>query len=220
VGEHDKDLFEGTERFFKPSYNGNLIQSWIPALDGVEAKLKAGAKVADIGCGHGASTIAMAKAYTNSRFYGYDFHEPSIEHGRQVAEEEGLSDRVQFEVASAQDFPGSGYDLVCFFDCLHDMGDPVGAASHTYDALAPNGTAMAVEPAAGENSEDNLNPVGRVFSGFSVLVCTPNALASGGNALGTLATEKQLTEVFRAGGFTSFRKATETPFNRVFEARR
>ena len=220
-GEHDPGLFSGTERFFRPGYATHLVQTWIPALDGVREKLERGARVADVGCGHGASTVIMARAFPNSRFVGFDFHGPSIDRARAAAEQAGLGDRVTFERAGVTDYPGSGYDLVAFFDCYHDLGDPVGAARRAYEALAPDGTAMIVEPMAGEHVEDNLHALGRVFTGASVLLCTPNALASGpGPALGTQATEAALRETVTAGGFTRFRRAAETPFNRVFEARR
>jgi len=218
-GEHDPGLFEGTERFFRPGYAANLAASWIPALDGAEGKLRAGATVADVGCGHGISTIIMAEAYPNSRFFGFDNHAPSIARARELAAEAGLAGRVVFEVASATDFPGSNYDLIAYFDCLHDMGDPVGAARHARAALKADGHALLVEPMAGERDDDNFNPVGRIYSAASVLVCTPNALATGGTALGTIATEQALRETLLAGGFTRFRRATETPFNRIFEAR-
>ena len=219
-GEHDHGLFEGTERFFRPGYIGNLVSSWLPALDGVVAKLERGATVADIGCGHGASTIIMAQAYPQSRFFGFDDHAPSITAAQERAKAAGVADRVTFAVASAQSYPGADYDLIAFFDCLHDMGDPAAAARHTRAALAPDGTAMIIEPMAGERVEDNLNPVGRVFAGASVLVCTPHALATGGKGLGTIAPEERLRQVVvDEGGFTRFRRATETPFNRVFEAR-
>lgn len=221
-GEHDPGLFQGTERFFRPGYRMHLVAAWIPALDGVEAKLKRGARIADIGCGHGASTLIMAEAYPNSRFWGFDNHAPSIERARRAAEEAGVADRVTFEVAPAAEFPGSDYDLIAFFDCLHDMGDPLSAARRACEALAADGTAMIVEPMAGTTVEGNFNPVGRVFSGASVLCCTPNAVAAGGvhTALGTVASDDCLREVATAAGFTRFRRATETPFNRVFEARR
>lgn len=219
-GEHDHGLFEGTERFFKPGYLGNLVASWLPALEGVVPKLEAGAKVADVGCGHGASTIIMAKAFPNSQFWGFDNHAPSIEDARKEAAEAGLSDRVKFEVAGATNFPGEGYDLVAYFDCLHDMGDPVGAIRHTAQALAQNGTALIVEPMAGETIEGNINPVGRIFSAASVLVCSPNAIATGDTVLGTIATEKALGDVVRKGGLSRFRRVTETPFNRIFEAKK
>lgn len=218
--QHDEGLFTGTARFFKPGYVGGIVQSWLPSLDGVVPKLEAGADVADVGCGFGTSTLIMARAYPNSRFTGFDAHAPSIEAARRSAEAEGLSDRVRFEVASASDFPGERYDLVTFFDCLHDLGDPVGAAKHARETLKPDGTVMLVEPMAGDTVEDNLNPVGRLYSAASVLVCTPHAIAEGGEALGTIATDEELRAVFARGGLTSFRRATETPTNRVFEASR
>ncbi len=218
-GEHDPDLFIGTERFFRPGYTAHLVGEWIPSLTGVEEKLKAGGKVADVGCGHGASTIIMAKAYPNSRFYGFDNHEPSIRHARRTAAEAGVTDRVSFEVAGASDFPGEGYDMIAFFDCLHDMGDPVGAARRAYETLAEDGSALIVEPMAGNVVEENLNPIGRTFSAASTLCCTANSLALGGPALGAVASEEVLRETVMAGGFKHFRRATETPFNRVYEAR-
>jgi len=218
--EHCADLFQGTERFFRPSYAANLVNSWIPALDGIEAKLKAGAKVADVGCGRGASTILMAKAYPKSQFVGFDYHAPSIESAWKAAEKAGLADRVGFQVAWAKEFPGKGYDLVAFFDCLHDMGDPAGAAGHVRETLAPDGTWMIVEPFAHDQVEQNLNPVGRVFYSASTLVCTPASRAQEvGLALGAQAGEARLRAVVMQGGFKSFRRATETPFNMVFEAR-
>jgi SAM-dependent methyltransferase len=219
-GEHDHGLFEGTERFFKPGYVGNLVSNWLPALDGVVPRLQAGAKVADIGCGHGASTIIMAQAFPNSQFWGFDNHAPSIEDARKEAAEAGLSDRVHFEVAGATNFPGEGYDLVAYFDCLHDLGDPVGAITHTKETLAQDGSVLLVEPMAGETLEDNLNPIGRIFSGVSVLVCSPNAIATGDTVLGTIATEKALGDVVRKGGLSRFSRVTETPFNRIFEAKK
>jgi SAM-dependent methyltransferase len=220
--EHDPDLFTGTENFFRPGYEQNLVQSWIPALEGVEGRLQSGARVADVGCGHGASTLIMARAYPRSSFVGFDNHEPSILRARHVAMETGLSDRVRFEVAGADGYPAepNGYDLIAFFDCLHDMGDPVGAIRHAARSLAEDGTVLVVEPMAGERIEDNLNPVGRIYAGGSVLVCTPHAMAEGGTALGTIATDATLHEVASAGGLARFRRATETPFNRVFEVRR
>src|SRR5579872_211804 len=219
--EHEKGLFEGCERFFRPSYLANLTTNWIPALDGVEAKLKAGAKVADIGCGHGASTILMARAYPESRFYGFDYHEASIQEARKKAEAAGVPDRVTFEVAPAKEFPGSGYDFVAFFDCLHDMGDPAGAARHVHEALAADGIWMIVEPIAGDDIAANLNPIGRIYYSASTVACVPASLSQEvGLGLGAQAGEKRLRDVVMAGGFTSFRRATETPFNMVFEAKR
>jgi SAM-dependent methyltransferase len=218
--EHHHDLFSGTERFFRPGYAANLISAWIPALEGVQAKLQSGARVADVGCGHGASTILMAQAFPRARFVGFDYHEASIERARAAAREAGLDDRLSFEVAAAKQYPGDGYDLVCMFDCLHDMGDPVGAAAHVLETLAPDGTWLIVEPYAGDRLEDNLNPVGRVFYGASTLVCTPASRDQEvGLALGAQAGEARLREVVTAGGFTRFRRATETPFNLVLEAR-
>jgi SAM-dependent methyltransferase len=218
--EHHHDLFSGTERFFRPGYAANLITSWIPALDGVQAKLESGGLVADVGCGHGASTILMAKAFPNSEFVGFDYHQASIEHARKTTSEAGLDGRVSFEVAPAKAYPGDGYDFVAMFDCLHDMGDPVGAAKHVLKTLDPDGTWMIVEPYAGDRLEDNLNPVGRVFYGASTLVCTPASRDQEvGLALGAQAGEARLREVVTDGGFTRFRRATETPFNIVLEAR-
>jgi SAM-dependent methyltransferase len=218
--EHDPDLFHGTERFFRPGYNANLVGSWVPALEGVEAKLRTGARVADVGCGHGASTILLGQAYPQSTFIGFDYHPASIEHARRAAAEAGVSDRVKFEVASAKEYPGSGYDLVAFFDCLHDMGDPVGAAKHVHATLDPSGTWMIVEPFANDEVHENHNPIGRVFYAASTLICTPASLAQEvGMALGAQAGETRLREVVSAGGFSRFRRATETPFNLVLEAR-
>jgi SAM-dependent methyltransferase len=218
--EHHHDLFSGTERFFRPGYAANLVSEWIPALDEVESKLRAGARVADVGCGHGASTILMAEAYPRSEFVGFDYHEASIVHARAAAASAGLDDRVRFEVAPAKQYPGEGYDLVCMFDCLHDMGDPVGAAAHVRRTLAPDGTWMIVEPYAGDRLTDNLNPVGRIYYGASTLVCTPASRDQEvGLALGAQAGEARLRDVVSAGGFTRFRRATETPFNLVLEAR-
>ncbi|HUY77852.1 MAG TPA: class I SAM-dependent methyltransferase [Ktedonobacterales bacterium] len=218
-GEHDAYMFEGCERLFRPGYLANLVQSWIPALDGVQAKLERGAKVADIGCGHGASTIILASAFPNSHFYGFDAHRGSIEQARKHAADAGVADRVTFEVATSTTYPGDKYDLVAFFDCLHDIGDPANTIRHAHDALAPDGTALMVEPAAGKRVEDNFNPVGQFYSGASVLVCTPNALATGSEALGTVATDDALAAVVHAGGLTRFRRVLETPLNRIFEAR-
>jgi SAM-dependent methyltransferase len=218
--EHDPELFIGTERFFRPGYNAHLISEWIPALDGVQEKLERGARVADVGCGLGASTIIMAKAFPKSTFVGFDYHAPSIEKARERARAAGVGDRVTFEVASAKQFPGEKYDVVCFFDCLHDMGDPVGAARHVRETLAPDGTWLLVEPMAGDRVEDNLNPVGRLFYSVSTLVCTPASLAQEvGLALGAQAGEGRLRNVLEQAGFTRIRRATETPFNLVLEAR-
>ena len=218
--EHDQRLFRGTERFFRPGYRAHLVSEWIPALDGVWEKLQQGAKVADIGCGHGASTVIMAEAFPNSEFFGFDYHEPSIVRAREAASEAGVSDRTSFAVASAKDYPGSGYDLVCVFDCLHDMGDPVGAATHVRETIAPDGRWMIVEPFAGDSVAENLNPVGRVFYGASTVICTPASLAQEvGLALGAQAGETRLAEVIREGGFGTVRRATETPFNLILEAR-
>ena len=217
--EHDPELFHGVERFFRPGYNANLVNAWIPALDGVQAQLERGARVADIGCGHGASTIILAKAFPRSNFVGFDYHGPSIESARQRAAESGVADRVRFEVASAKSYPGS-YELVVSLDCLHDMGDPAGAAAHVKQSLAPDGTWMLVEPYAGDKVEDNLNPVGRIFYSVSTLVCTQASLAQEvGTALGAQAGEARLREVATRAGFTRFRRAAQTPFNLVFEVR-
>jgi SAM-dependent methyltransferase len=218
--EHDPDLFVGVERFFRPGYHAHLVASWIPALDGVVEKLARGARVADIGCGFGASTIIMAKAFERSTFIGFDYHRPSIEQARERARAAGVGERVVFEPAAAKAFPGEGYDLVTCFDCLHDMGDPVGAARHVPQALAPDGTWMIVEPFAGDRVEDNLTPVGRLFYSVSTLVCTPASLAQEvGLALGAQAGEARLRTVLEQAGFTRIRRAAETPFNIVLEAR-
>ena len=218
--EHVHDVHEGCERFFRPGYNANLISGWLPALDGVVAKLERGALVADVGCGHGASTVLMSQAFPNSSFTGSDYHGGSIEAARDRAREAGVADRVTFEVAPASAFGGGGYDLVTMFDCLHDMGDPVGAARRVRGSLKPDGTWMIVEPNAGDRVEDNLNPVGRAYYGFSTLLCTPSSLSQDvGLALGAQAGEARIRQVVEAGGFTRFRRAAETPFNIVFEAR-
>jgi len=220
--EHDPRLFQGTERFFRPGYRAHLVEEWIPALEGVTDKLEAGAKVADVGCGHGASTVIMAEAFPNSEFTGIDYHEASIEQARNRAEAAGVADRVKFEVASAQDYPypEGGFDLVCVFDCLHDMGDPVGASAHIRESLKPDGTWMIVEPYANDTVQENLNPVGRVFYGASTVICTPASLSQEvGLALGAQAGEQRLAEVIKEGGFSGVRRATETPFNLVLEAR-
>ena len=218
--EHHHELFEGTERFFRPGYAANLIAAWIPALEGVEQRLKSGARVADVGCGLGASTILMAKSYPKSEFVGFDYHDKSIESAKQRAKEAGVSDRIRFEVAKAKDYPGKDFDFVTFFDCLHDMGDPAGASAHVRSTLKKDGTWMIVEPNAGDKLEDNLNPIGRAFYGASTLLCTPASLDQEvGLALGAQAGEKRLREVVTSGGFTRFRRATQTPFNLIFEAR-
>jgi SAM-dependent methyltransferase len=222
VGWHEQDrrLFKGTERFFRPGYKAHLAGEWIPALEGVEAKLRSGAKVADVGCGHGVSTILMAEAFPAAEFVGFDYHDASIDAARKAATEAGVSDRVHFEVATAKDFPGR-YDLVCYFDCLHDMGDPVGAVDHAKEALEPDGTVMLVEPFANDRLEDNFNPIGRAFYGFSTVICTMASKAQEvGLALGAQAGEERWRGIFTDAGFTSFRRATETPFNLVLEARR
>jgi len=218
-GEHDPDLFIGTERFFRPGYSAHLVATWIPALTGIDEKLKAGGKVADVGCGHGASTIIMAGAYPKSQFWAYDNHEASINHAREAAKAAGVSDRVNFEVTNAQNIPNNGYDMIAFFDCLHDMGDPVGACRRAAEVLAADGSALIVEPMAGNTVEENFNPIGRTFAGASTLCCTSNSLALNGPALGAVAPESAIREAVLAGGFKQFRRATETPFNRIFEAR-
>jgi 2-polyprenyl-3-methyl-5-hydroxy-6-metoxy-1,4-benzoquinol methylase len=218
--EHHHDLFHGTERFFRPGYVANLTTSWIPALNGVEEKLRAGAKVADIGCGLGASTILMAKQFPKSEFYGFDYHAGSIALAKESAKKEGVADRINFEVASAKAYPGKGYDLVAFFDCLHDMGDPVGASAHVRSTMAPDGTWMIVEPYAEDATEANHNPVGRVFYSASTLLCVPASMSQEvGAALGAQAGEGRIREVVTSGGFSQFRRATQTPFNLIFEAR-
>jgi SAM-dependent methyltransferase len=218
--EHHHDLFHGTERFFRPGYIANLTTSWIPALDGVEAKLKAGAKVADIGCGLGASTILMAKTYPKSEFYGFDYHDGSIAMAKEAAKKEGVADRIKFEVASAKGYPGKDYDFVAFFDCLHDMGDPAGAAKYVRSTLKPDGTWMIVEPYAEDATEGNHNPVGRVFYSASTMLCVPASMSQEvGAALGAQAGEGRIKDVVTEGGFTRFRRATQTPFNLIFEAR-
>ena len=219
-GEHHHDLFEGTARFFKPNYVGNLVSSWIPSLEGIEEKLKQGAKVADIGCGYGISTILMSKAYPNSKFYGFDNHAPSIEQAREQAKKEGVTRNIEFYAVSANDASiGNDYDLITFFDCLHDMGDPVGAMKFAKQSLKPEGTCMIIEPMANDKLEDNLNLVGRTFYAASTLVCVPNSLADNGPALGAQAGEKRIKEVVKAAGFTKFRLTTQTPFNIIYEAK-
>ncbi|MFN2460639.1 MAG: class I SAM-dependent methyltransferase [Candidatus Velthaea sp.] len=217
--EHDGRLFEAVERFFRPSYNAHLVSTWIPALNDVDAKLRSGGRVADVGCGHGASTILIAQAYPRSTIVGFDYHEPSIAWARKSAASAGC-ERLSFEVGRAQQYPGTGYDLVTFFDCLHDMGDPVSAARHVLGSLAPDGTWMLVEPFANDRLEDNLNPVGRAYYGFSTLICTPASKAQEvGLALGAQAGEAQIHNVVTEAGFTRFRRVAETPFNIVYEVR-
>jgi SAM-dependent methyltransferase len=218
--DHGQDVFEGCERFFRPSYNASLVSTWLPALDGVVAKLQGGATVADVGCGHGASTILMAQAFPASTFVGSDYHEGSIDTARRKAAEAGVSDRVRFEVAAASAYSGGDYDLVTMFDCLHDMGDPVGAARHVRQSLAADGTWMIVEPAAGDRVEENFNPVGRAYYGFSALLCTPASLSQEvGLALGAQAGESRIRDVATTAGLNRFRRVSETPFNLVYEAR-
>jgi ubiquinone/menaquinone biosynthesis C-methylase UbiE len=218
--EHDQCLFAGTERFFRPNYRAHLISEWIPALGNTEAKLKAGASVADVGCGLGTSTILMAQAYPKSTFVGTDYHDGSIQMAREAAKKAGVADRVKFEVAKAKDYPGNGFQLVAFFDCLHDMGDPEGAARHVHETLAPDGAWMIVEPFANDNLEDNLNPVGRVYYAASTMLCTPASKSQEvGLALGAQAGEGRLKKILQSAGFTRVRRAAETPFNIVLEAR-
>jgi SAM-dependent methyltransferase len=218
--EHADGVFDGCEKFFRPGYAANLMTSWIPALEGVASKLEAGARIADVGCGKGASTILMAKAYPKSKFYGFDYHHKSIEAAGETAQREGVADRVTFDVAPAKQFPGKDYDFVAVFDCLHDMGDPVGAAKHVRQSLSNDGTWMIVEPFANDQLKDNLNPVGRVYYSFSTLLCTPCSRSQEvGLCLGAQAGEKRIREVVSEAGFGRFRRATETPFNIVYEAR-
>lgn len=218
--EHHNDLFIGTKKFFRPGYLANLVSSWLPSLQDVVPKLEAGARVADVGCGLGASTIIMAKAYPKSKFVGFDYHLESIEWAQNDAVTADVTRNTDFEVAAAKDFRGPEYDLVTFFDCLHDMGDPIGAVKHVRQRLKPDGTLMVVEPFAHDRVEENLNPVGRIFYNASLLICVPASLAQEvGRGLGAQASDASLNEVFREGGFTRVRKAIETPFNRVFEAR-
>jgi 2-polyprenyl-3-methyl-5-hydroxy-6-metoxy-1,4-benzoquinol methylase len=219
--EHDANLFFGTERFFRPNYAAHLISEWIPALDGVLESLKRGAAVADVGCGHGASTTLMAGAFPKSRFYGFDYHSGSIEYARHVAGRDGLLDQITYEVASAKSYPkNGGYDLVTFFDCFHDMGDPTGAARHVLSSLRPGGTWMIVEPFAHNRPELNHNPIGRIFYSASTMICTPASKAQEvGAAIGAQAGEERIKQMVTGAGFTRFRRAAETPFNLVFEAR-
>ncbi len=218
--EHADGVFHGCEKFFRPGYAANLVSSWIPALEDVQGKLEAGARVADVGCGKGASTLLMAKAFPKSRFFGFDYHDKSIEAAREQAARQGVADRVTFEVAKAKEFPGGNYDFVAVFDCLHDMGDPVGAARHVLQSLAKDGTWMIVEPFANNQLKDNLNPVGRVYYSFSTLLCTPCSRSQEvGLCLGAQAGETKISDVVKTAGFSRFRRATETPFNIVYEAR-
>jgi SAM-dependent methyltransferase len=218
--EHVDGVFHGCEKFFRPGYAANLVNAWIPSLQDVKAKLEAGARVADVGCGKGASTLLMAKAFPKSQFFGFDYHAKSIEGARESARREGVSDRVTFEVAKAKEFPGRDYDFVAVFDCLHDMGDPIGAAAHVRQSLAKDGTWMIVEPFANDHLQDNLNPVGRVYYSFSTLLCTPCSRSQEvGLCLGAQAGEARIRNVVTSAGFNRFRRATETPFNIVYEAR-
>jgi SAM-dependent methyltransferase len=217
--EHDPSLFSGTERFFRPGYAVHLVDEWLPALEGVRDRLERGIEVADVGCGHGSSTILMAKAFPKSKFVGFDYHQPSLDRAAAAAKEAGVTN-VRFERALAKEYPGKNYGLVAFFDCLHDMGDPVGASAHVRQTLTPDGTWMIVEPFAGDSVQENLNPIGRTFYSASTMICTPASRSQEvGLALGTQAGEKRLREVVTAGGFTRFRRAAQTPFNLVLEAR-
>ena len=218
--EHVDGVFHGCEKFFRPGYAANLVSSWIPALHDVQEKLQSGGRVADVGCGKGASTILMAKAFPNSQFFGFDYHDKSIEEAREAAKRAGVADRVTFEVAKAKEFPGRNYDFVAVFDCLHDMGDPIGAAAHVRQSLSKDGTWMIVEPFANDQLKDNLNPVGRVYYSFSTLLCTPCSRSQEvGLCLGAQAGETRIRDVVGSAGFSRFRRATETPFNIVYEAR-
>ena len=220
-GDHHPCMFGGTERFFRPGYRAHLVAEWLPALEGIVPKLAAGATVADIGCGHGASTVIMAQAYPAARFFGFDYHAPSIATATQRATDAGVANRVAFSRATAKSYGGQDYDLICFFDCLHDMGDPVGAAHHAYQALNADGTVLLVEPFAGDHLQENLTPVGRLFYAASTFICTPNSLSQEvGLGLGAQAGEARLRSVFLEAGFTHFRRATATPFNLIFEARK
>jgi SAM-dependent methyltransferase len=220
-GQHHHRMFHGVEKFFRPGYRSHLTSSWLPALDGMVSRLQAGARVADVGCGHGASTIVMAQAYPNSRFFGFDFHGPSIDVARKRAAEAGVEGRATFETATAKGYTARGFDLICFFDCLHDMGDPVGAARHAHQALKDDGTVLLVEPFAGTSLAENSTPIGRLFYAASTMICTPNSLSQEvGLGLGAQAGESRLREVFAQAGFTRFRRATETPFNLILEARK
>jgi SAM-dependent methyltransferase len=220
-GEHHHRMFHGVEKFFRPGYQAHLTAEWLPAMEGVAEKLRAGAKVADVGCGHGASTIIMAQAYPNSRFFGFDFHAPSVEVAGKRASDAGVGARVSFVTATAKGYTERGFDLICFFDCLHDMGDPVGAARHAHQALKDDGTILLVEPFAGDSLAANSTPVGRLYYAASSMVCTPNSLSQEvGLGLGAQAGEARLRQVFAEAGFSRFRRATETPFNLILEARK
>jgi SAM-dependent methyltransferase len=220
-GDHHPCLFSGTEKFFRPGYRANLTSTWLPALEGVVAKLEKGAKVADIGCGHGASTIVMASAYPKSRFFGFDYHQPSVDTATKNAAASGHAERARFMQANAKSYAEKDFDLVCFFDCLHDMGDPVGAAKHAHAALKADGSVLLVEPFANDQLDQNLNPVGRMFYAASTFICTPNSLSQEvGLGLGAQAGEARLRAVFTEAGFKHFRRATQTPFNLIFEARK
>ena len=220
-GEHHHRMFHGVEKFFRPGYQAHLTTSWLPALDDVVPKLEAGAKVADVGCGHGASTIVMAKTYPNSNFFGFDFHAPSIEVADKRAADAGVGARVSFVTATAKAYLEGGFDLICFFDCLHDMGDPLGAARHAHKALKGDGSVLLVEPFAGDSLQENSTPVGRLFYAASTMICTPNSLSQEvGRGLGAQAGEARLRELFAEAGFSRFRRATETPFNLILEARK
>jgi SAM-dependent methyltransferase len=217
--EHDAELFRGTEQFFRPGYRAHLVPEWIPALDGVTEKLQRGGRVADVGCGHGVSSVLIAQAFPHAQVRGFDYHEASIERARELAAEEGAGN-ARFEVAAGKDFPGGDYDLVCFFDCLHDMGDPVGVMRHVREALDEDGTVMLVEPFAADSLGENLNPVGRMYYAASTLICTPSSLNQEvALGLGAQAGEQRLAEVAAEAGFSRFRRAIETPFNIVLEAR-
>jgi SAM-dependent methyltransferase len=219
-GEHNENVFLGTEKFFRPGYAANLVSAWIPALEGVQAKLEAGARVADVGCGLGSSTILMAKAFPRSQFFGFDYHDKSIAKASEAAKREGVGDRATFAVATAKDYPGKDYEFVTVFDCLHDMGDPAGAAKHVRQSLSPDGTWMIVEPFAHDALKDNLTPVGRVYYSFSTLLCTPCSRSQEvALCLGAQSGEARMRDVIASGGFSRFRRATETPFNMVYEAR-
>ncbi len=219
--EQDESLFYGTEYLFRPGYKAHLTSEWIPALTGVDEKLKNGGIVADVGCGHGASSIIMAQHYPRSTFFGFDYHPASIDVARRRAKEAGVEERVRFEVASAKDYPGSNYDLICFMDCFHDLGDPLGAAKHAFQTVAADGAVLLVEPYAGDRIEQNLNPIGRLFYAASTAFCTPNSLSQEvGSAIGAQAGEGRHADILFQAGFRKFRRATETPFNLIFEARK